>query len=316
MRYLNTNWVGVSVLISLLASFPASLSAQVSQAVVKVQHQRFYSNGGILNLSRQLGLPSKHGKAVREIIILYSALFSGKRAQVLVNGQEVNTMELAVGKQKEVKLLLDPAADPNDRLEVRFLMDRGRIEILEVRASMVAAGTAAGLTGGYVLSPGIQEPPELNVPPSVEVQPGGDLVVAEKPFLPRPQYDSGWLSSGNDGWKAFGMQGPYNNDNLNPLEWSIVLTHNLGGNPDNYLVDCQRKHYGKKDHGGSIGGIKHYVKPDMKCYEEGYEVPCPVEHAHYRYGFYCESPDRRTIKLRVLDQRLSGDYRVRIWVYK
>ena len=119
---------------------------------------------------------------------------------------------------------------------------------------------------------------------------GGDLVVTGAyrgdigpnngaPF-PRPAYDSGWLT-------------------IQPgRENSLVLNHNLGGNPDNYVVDLQFQHHNMGVHQVCYGG--DYMGQVLGSYG----------------GWWKNLTDQEIIL-----ERNGGDHwvdkmRVRIWVYK
>lgn len=107
---------------------------------------------------------------------------------------------------------------------------------------------------------------------SGDVTYGGPNIAA----FPRPAYDSGWVSIGH------GVK---------------TLTHDLGGNPDNYVVDMQfySSSYGR--HQLSYGG-------DHRS-------------ATIIYGAYWRELDDTRIKVRRYDDDATTEnIRVRIWVYK
>ena len=97
------------------------------------------------------------------------------------------------------------------------------------------------------------------------------------PF-PRPAYDSGWI-------------------NLESGE-SKQLTHNIGGNPENYVVDMQNSNW----------GVSNLYISGARFYQNGVE--------HFT-GAYYHHLTNSTISVRRQPQDLNCPaVRVRIWVYK
>lgn len=100
--------------------------------------------------------------------------------------------------------------------------------------------------------------------------------------FPRPAYDSGWVTM-----------------NQNEIK---VLTHDVGGNVDNYVVDIMSKDLtqgggiNNRDIGGDSTGEGAYDK---------------------FYGFYYRSLDASQVKInRKIDDLSSDQIRLRIWVYQ
>ena len=98
------------------------------------------------------------------------------------------------------------------------------------------------------------------------------------PF-PRPAYDSAWvpINQGED----------------------LILTHGIGGNRDNYVVDMQFRH----SSGVNIYGL-------------GYEVYEGYGGNTYRFGAYWAYLNTSSIKVhRGSSDDLAAEVRIRIWVY-
>jgi len=117
----------------------------------------------------------------------------------------------------------------------------------------------------------------FNVDESGDVSYGGPNIAA----FPRPAYDSGWVSISKGTTKT--------------------LTHNLGGNADNYVVDMQFQSsmYGR----------------NQKCYG-GYHFRSGVV-PHKYSGAYWKGLDDTQIKVfRFKSDDAVSYVRVRIWVYK
>jgi len=117
----------------------------------------------------------------------------------------------------------------------------------------------------------------FNVDESGDVSYGGPNIAA----FPRPAYDSGWVSISKATTKT--------------------LTHNLGGNPDNYVVDMQFQSsmYGRNQR-----------------YYGGYHFRSGVV-PHQRLGAYWHGLDDTQINVYRERRDTAVSYvRVRIWVYK
>ena len=98
--------------------------------------------------------------------------------------------------------------------------------------------------------------------------------------FPRPAYDSGWVSINQGETKTF--------------------THNLGGNPDNYVVDMTCKS------DSASYGVNQLFFGGMYAYD-------PIKH----YGAYWKALTSTSIQVHRYDNDLHCDkVRVRIWVYK
>lgn len=108
--------------------------------------------------------------------------------------------------------------------------------------------------------------------------------------FPRPNYDSGWvaLTVATSPTYLVGIQ---------------TLTHNLGGNVDNYVVDITSK----DANGDNDAGINNH---GIGSYES---IGDPV---NVGKGFYYQELTTSTIKIyRLPLDRSSDQVRVRIWVY-
>jgi hypothetical protein len=121
------------------------------------------------------------------------------------------------------------------------------------------------------------------------VSPDGALGVEpalspNRAFSGGPQYDSGWVS-------------------INP-DQAKTLTHNLGGNPDNYVVDTQ---YWVND--GNGVNLRYYGGADFGA------SPAPGHSENDRVGAYWRSLDDTTITVyRRPEDTYAQKVRIRIWV--
>ena len=98
------------------------------------------------------------------------------------------------------------------------------------------------------------------------------------PF-PRPAYESGWCS-------------------INPGQL-LTLTHNIGGNVDNYVVDLEFKQPEVGIHNVGIGGYNYIVGPNI-----------------YQYGAFWNTLTTTSITVyRQPDDATVEQIRIRIWVY-
>jgi hypothetical protein len=116
----------------------------------------------------------------------------------------------------------------------------------------------------------------FNVDESGDVSYGGPNIAA----FPRPAYDSGWVSISQGTEKT--------------------LTHNLGGDPDNYVVDMQFYKSSMGRHQRYYGGYSYDVGEgpwNLGAYWEGLDDTQIKVYRHYRDG-------------------ATEKIRVRIWVYK
>ncbi len=112
--------------------------------------------------------------------------------------------------------------------------------------------------------------------PDARLEVNGDLkVTASYTGFPRPAYDSGWE------WVVAGG--------------TITLTHNLGGDINNYVVDLMNRDTGSSSLTiQSIGG-------DYGSYGD--------------YGFCWQDLTTTSIKVRTYPDHSYNYYRIRIWVY-
>jgi hypothetical protein len=106
----------------------------------------------------------------------------------------------------------------------------------------------------------------------------GDLTVTGGSAFPTPAYDSDWVTI------AAGA--------------TTTLTHGLGGDPEDYVVDLEFQAYDMGINGMALGGD---VRGD------------PVDDV---YGFYWQELNASTVQVRKGSAMYPGDeFRVRIWTY-
>jgi hypothetical protein len=112
----------------------------------------------------------------------------------------------------------------------------------------------------------------------------GDLTVngSSQGFFPRPAYDSGWVAISQGG--------------------IIDLWHNLGGDPDNYLVDLMKKDDDNPAYGRNNEGIGLYF---IDLYGDD-------TRGAYWYGL---NSSHVSVK-RAAEDWSSDEIRIRIWVYE
>jgi len=113
-----------------------------------------------------------------------------------------------------------------------------------------------------------------------DVQITGDLAVTgQVSGFPRPDFDSGWVEIAQGG--------------------TVTITHNLGGDPENYVLDMtfRDSYFGSGIHQITYGGD---VRPD-----EGSK------------GVWWEALNATSVKaIRGVNDARCQDVRIRIWVYK
>ena len=118
------------------------------------------------------------------------------------------------------------------------------------------------------------------------------------PFM-RPAYDSGWKNRSQAGWTPHAIN----------HQLVRVFDHNIGGEPDDYIVELKFRGSDFGIHNYRYGG-DYYAKGEIDS--DPNRPPNPEE--YWNYGCFWNELTQKTIKVNILtDDNHIQEVRVRIW---